>query len=162
MGTIEMEKIDLPTFKPTGDIYDLALLIDFNDNEGKLPLIITTDSFLPRLISYGKSEGLLQDKSVMAKSILWAKFPAWHRMPEDYSYYVGNKSGGDPDGYPHNSKRMMEDAVNVTLQKDNTNKWDDYDLQKRDIIDALYVGTCWPGAEAQSITEGRVKNIWSH
>jgi immune inhibitor A len=31
-GRIEMERVDLPSFKPTGDIDALVILIDFNDN----------------------------------------------------------------------------------------------------------------------------------
>jgi hypothetical protein len=36
MAEVLEMKIDVPAFKPTGDVNVLALLIDFHDNEGKM------------------------------------------------------------------------------------------------------------------------------
>ena len=70
-------------------------------------------------------------------------------MPEKYSYYVGNDSGGDENGYPHNAKRMVEDAVSLTLEKDKSIKWNDYDLNGDGMVDALFVVHAGPGAEVK-------------
>jgi immune inhibitor A len=85
----------------------------------------------------------------------------WLRLPQSYSYYVGNESGGDDNGYPHNAKRMVEDAVSVALKEDNSIKWDKYDINK-DGIDALFVIHAGPGAEVQMTAAQRAKHIGSH
>jgi hypothetical protein len=48
-GVIEMEKIDVPAFRPKGDVNVLGLLVDFEDNTGKM----SADHYNDMLFSEG-------------------------------------------------------------------------------------------------------------
>jgi immune inhibitor A len=87
----------------------------------------------------------------------------WHRMPQDYSYYVDGQYGfGD---YPNNAQRLTEDAV---LAADPFVDFSQYDNDGPDgipdsgdddgYVDALFVVHAGPGAEVT----GSVNDIWSH
>jgi len=161
-GIIDMEKINVPSFKPEGEINALVLLIDFEDNVADMPpehyndMLFSKDSFLTgSLRDY-------YDTVSNGKVNIVGQISGWHRMPEKYSYYVGNSSGGDPNKYPNNAKKMVEDAVKVALEQDSSIDWDKYDINGDGMIDALFVVHAGPGAEAQPTKEKRKKHIWSH
>jgi immune inhibitor A len=160
-GRIEMERIDVPTFKPAGDINSIVLLIDFDDNEGAMApehynaMLFSENSFRTgslrdyyRVVSGGRVNVVGQ-------------VSGWHRMPQDYSFYVGKGSGGDENGYPNNAKKMVEDAVSVALQSDHSINWDKCDINGDGMVDAIFVVHSGGGAEAMPGPQGK-KAIWSH
>ena len=162
MGRIEMERINVPDFKPRGEVNALVLLIDFDDNEATMSpdhykdLLFSKDTFMTgSLRDY-------YDTISNGRVNIVGKVSGWHRMPEKYSFYVGNDSGGDGAGYPHNAKRMVEDVAKIALEKDESIEWDKYDLNGDGMIDALFVVHSGVGAEAQQSAEKRKSNIWSH
>jgi immune inhibitor A len=159
-GVISMERIGRPTFKPTGDVHALAILIDFEDNVANTPV----EHFTELLFSDGSfPTGSLRDyyKTVSSGKVsITGQVSGWHRMPQPYSYYVDNTTGeGSP--YPHNAKRMVEDAVVTALKKDKLIQWDKYDINNDGMVDALYVVHAGPGAENQMPSVSS-KYIWSH
>ncbi len=161
-GILQLERIDVPTFKPQGEINALVILIDFEDNVAKTPpshfeeLLFSKNAYLTgslrdyyNVVSNGKVD-------------IVGQVSGWHRMKENYSFYVGNDSGGDIEGYPNNARRMVEEAVTIALERDSNIKWDKYDLNADKTIDALFIVHAGPGAEVQQTEEGRNKHIWSH
>lgn len=161
-GIIEMERINVPDFKPVGETSILVLLIDFEDNKSS----VSHDHYTELLFSKNTFEtGSLRDyydTVSKGKVNIVGQISGWHRMPEKYSFYVGNGSGGDGAGYPHNARRMVEDAVKVAMEKDAAINWDKYDLNGDGMIDGLYVVHAGPGAEVQQTAADRQKHIWSH
>jgi immune inhibitor A len=163
-GVIELEEIDVPAFKPTGDIHALALLIDFDDNHANT----SKDHYQDLLFSDGSNNN---DKASLkdyfkivsnGKVNFVGQISGWHRMPNPYSYYTNNSSGTDGTAYPRNAKKMVEDAVTIAKEKDNTIEWDRYDLNGDGFIEALYIIHAGPGGETQRTREGRLNSIWSH
>jgi hypothetical protein len=79
-GRIEMERVDLPPFKPTGDINALVVLIDFNDNAHT----ISPDHHSEMLFSKGTIlTGSLRDyfQTVSNKKVnIIGQVSGWHRM----------------------------------------------------------------------------------
>jgi immune inhibitor A len=161
-GRIEMERVALPAFKPTGDINALVILIDFGDNQHA----VSPDHYSEMLFSQGTYlTGSLRDyyRVVSNKKVnIVGQVSGWHRMPLNYSYYVGNESGGDPNGYPNNAKKMVEDAVTLALNNDQTVEWNRYDINGDGMVDALFVVHAGPGAEVKPTAAERAKHIWSH
>ena len=106
-GIIEMERINVPDFKPVGETSILVLLIDFEDNKSN----VSHDHYTELLFSKNTFEtGSLRDyydTVSKGKVNIVGQISGWHMMPEKYSFYVGNGSGGDGPGYPHNTKRMV-------------------------------------------------------
>jgi immune inhibitor A len=87
----------------------------------------------------------------------------WHRMPEDYSYYVDGYYGFG--SYPRNAQRLTEDAVYAAdpyvdfSQFDNDGPDGVPDSGDDDgYVDALFVVHAGPGAEVT----GSPDDIWSH
>jgi immune inhibitor A len=161
-GRIEMERVHLPSFKPVGDINALVVLIDFDDNVHAVApdhyseMLFSKDTFLT---------GSLRDyyQTVSNKKVnIIGQVSGWHRMPENYTFYVGNDSGGDQNGYPHNAKRMVEDGVTKVLNADRSIQWDKYDINGDGMVDALFIVHAGPGAEVKPTTAERAKHIWSH
>ena len=161
-GRIELERIDVPSFKPTGDINALVILIDFDDNVATTPLEHYSEMLFSKNTYLTGSLRDYYDTVSKGRVNIVGVVSGWHRMPEKYSYYVGNGSGGDENGYPHNAKRMVEDAVSLTLEKDKSIKWNDYDLNGDGMVDALFVVHAGPGAEVKGTPAERAKHIWSH
>jgi immune inhibitor A len=161
-GRIEMERVDLPSFKPTGDVNALVSLIDFNDNVHA----VSPDHYSEMLFSEGTFlTGSLRDyyQVVSNKKVnIIGQVSGWHRMPQNYSFYVGNDSGGDPDGYPNNAKKMVEDAVTLALNNDHNIEWNKYDINGDGMVEALFVVHAGPGAEVKPTAAERAKHIWSH
>lgn len=161
-GILQLERIDVPTFKPQGEINALVILIDFEDNIAKTPpshfeeLLFSRNTYLT---------GSLRDyynEVSNGKVDIIGQVSGWHRMKENYSFYVGKDSGGDIEGYPNNARRMVEEAVAIALERDSNIKWDKYDLNGDKTVDALFIVHAGPGAEVQQTEEGRKKHIWSH
>jgi immune inhibitor A len=87
----------------------------------------------------------------------------WHRMPQDYSYYVDGQNGFG--SYPQNAQRLTEDAVYAAdpyvdfSQYDNDGPDGIPDSGDDDgWVDALFVVHAGPGAEVT----GSDHDIWSH
>lgn len=160
-GKIELERINVPDFKPVGEINALVLLIDFEDHQSSMLPGHYTDMLFSKGTFLTGSLRDYYDTVSNGKVNIVGQVSGWHRMPEKYSFYVGNASGVD-GAYPHNARRMVEDAVKVALEKDSSINWDKYDLNGDTMIDALFVVHAGPGAEVQNTVEGRKKHIWSH
>lgn len=160
-GKIELERINVPDFKPVGEINALVLLIDFEDNKSSMLPGHYNDMLFSKGTFLTGSLRDYYDTVSNGKVDIVGQVSGWHRMPEKYSFYVGNASGVD-GVYPHNARRMVEDAVKVALEKDSSINWDKYDLNGDAMIDALFVVHAGPGAEVQNTVEGRKKHIWSH
>jgi immune inhibitor A len=162
-GRVEIEMIQVPSFKPTGDIHCLVLLVDFVDNVAvKEPKPKHYEEMLFSENSF--ATGSLRDyfKTVSGGKVnVLGKVSGWHRMPQKYSFYVGNESGTDPNGYPNNAKKLVEDAVSVAMQADHSIDWDKCDINGDGQVDALFVVHAGSGAEAMTLEAGR-NAIWSH
>ena len=121
-GILKLEKIDIPTFKPLGEINSLVILIDFEDNVAKT----SSSHYEELLFSKGTYlSGSLRDYYNVVSNgrvDIVGQVSGWHRMSENYSFYVGKDSGGDMQGYPNNARRMVEEAVTLALERDPGNK----------------------------------------
>ena len=160
-GTVSVQNIDVPTFRPSGEVNVLCVLCDFPDNKGKTDSKLYTDL----IFSEGTfSTGSVHDyyKTVSKGKInIVGEVTGWHTLPHPYSFYVGKKNGRDGGGYPNNAKKMVEDAVSILLSNGSIT-WDKYDINNDGFIDAFCVVHAGRGAEVIVDEEERKKAIWSH
>jgi immune inhibitor A len=139
---------------PTGQIKILAILVEFSDNQNQV-----AGSYFDNLI-YGTSGNTVwsyyDEVSYGTLDLITVNLPSatgWRTMPQTYAYYVdGNYGFGS---YPHNARRLAEDAVNAANPYVDFSQ---YDNDNDGVVDALYIIHAGPGAE----WTGNVNDIWSH
>jgi immune inhibitor A len=138
----------------SGTVKALVLLVDFEENTSTT----NKDHYEELLFSSGVySTGSMRDyfKEVSYGNLdIVGDVFGWYRMPEKYEYYVDNKFGTD-GVYPHNAKRLVEDAVHAANADVN---FSDYDSDGDGIVDATFIVHAGRGAEETGLTT----DIWSH
>ena len=79
----------------------------------------------------------------------------WIRAPQTYAYYSNGEGGIGRSSYPHNSRKLVEDAL---VAADPYVNYANYDYDHDGWIDGLIVVHAGPGAEES----GDNWDIWSH
>jgi immune inhibitor A len=144
----------------------IVLLVDFDDNTADTAIYPTTH-YEDLLFSVGTyPSGSMRDyclENSYGNFDVTGEASGWHRMPQDYSYYVDGQRGFG--AYPRNARKLVEDAIAAAdpyvdfSQYDNDgpdgipNSGDDDGY-----VDALFVVHAGPGYE----TTGDVNDIHSH
>ncbi len=132
----------------------IVICVDFDDNvhtysEGKFDTLLFSKNFV-------HPTGSMRDfylENSYGKLDLVGGVAGWYRMPEDYSYYVGVRWG--TGGYPYNSQKLAEDAIDAADADVNFAEYDhDGDLW----VDGLIIVHAGPGAEETGLDQ----HIWSH
>lgn len=153
----DVERINLPSFRPKGDVNVLFLLVDFSDK----PHTETVEHYTELLFSENNTS--YTDKSLKEyyREVSYGgvnivgHVSDWYRMPQPYSYYTVDDGLG---AYPRNAQRMVEDALDIAKQQGGVD-WDKFDVNKDGMIEALSVVHAGRGAEQTGPGSG---NIWSH
>lgn len=142
----------------------LVILVDFSDQPYTDGVVAALPSDFDSVLF---SEGGLNPTGSMTEFYLensYGKFYiygdvyGWYRMPQTYAYYVDGQRG--MGSYPHNSQRMVVDAVLAANADINYSLYDTYgpggvpDGQ----VDGLFVVHSGPGYEET----GNVNDIHSH
>jgi immune inhibitor A len=89
----------------------------------------------------------------------------WVRLDSSYAYYtsegVGNVGYGiDPDAYPHNAQRLVEEAVGKI--RDLTT-WDRFDNDRDGLVDGVFVIHAGPGVdETGMLVSANPQRILAH
>jgi immune inhibitor A len=139
---------------PRGMIKALVLLVDFEDNVHSRD-INDYEEMLFSSNSY--PSGSMRDyfKEVSNENLdVTGEVHGWYRMPQTYEYYVDGKFGTDGE-YPHNIKKLVEDAVEAASQDIN---FADFDSDGDGMVDAIFIVHAGSGAEET----GNKNDIWSH
>lgn len=153
-----VEAINLPSFKPRGDVNALFILADFSDK----PHRVLKDTFQKILFSRNNTSYNNKSLTEYYEEVSGGRVNVigdvvdWIRLPKTYSFYAGSRDGLGQ--YPTNAKRMVEDAVNAVKQQGGID-WDKYDVNGDGMIDALSVIHAGRGAEQTGHGKG---DIWSH
>lgn len=153
-----VETINVPKFRPRGDVNALFILVDFSDR----PISRSVTHFKKLLFSKNNVNYDTKSLNEYYKEVSYDKVNVIGdvidtiRLPKTYSYYAGLEDGFGQ--YPMNAKRMVEDAVNAAKQKGGID-WDKYDVNGDGMIDALSIIHAGRGAEQTGHGNG---DIWSH
>ncbi|MFX0062105.1 MAG: M6 family metalloprotease domain-containing protein [Candidatus Hermodarchaeota archaeon] len=151
-------RISIPSRPITGDLPMKVLLIDFDDRPGSL----NKEHYEELLFSKGvHSTGSLYDyyyEVSLHKVKIQGSVDGWLRMPQNYSYYVDNKSGSG--SYPKNAQRMAEDAVKTAITQ-GVEFTSELDILGFGSITALFIIHAGRGAEVMP-PNLRGSEIWSH
>ncbi len=146
--------------RPTkGALRLLILLVDFSDNVGGR----NAAEFRDMLFSMGTyPTGSMRDfykENSYGQLDVDGQVVGWLRLPQPYAYYVNGDNGGDASAYPHNAKRMVEDALALAAQQVDFRQFDSDGDQ---YLDGLFVIHAGGGAEADPNPATRAQKIWSH
>jgi immune inhibitor A len=144
----------------SGKLRVKVLLVDFKDKKGKLPAA----HFEKMLFSKGAHRtGSMTDfytEVSLGKVQVIGSVHGWLRMPNPYSFYVGEGSGTSKN-YPNNSQRMAEDAVKAAL-KQGVKFEASLDKLGQNIITALIIIHAGRGGEDIKNEKQAAKEMWSH
>jgi immune inhibitor A len=138
----------------SGNLNILAILVGFSD---QAPLV--AEEYFDTLIYVdrtGTVRNYYKDNSYNTVTITTITLPSnlgWRTMPQTYSYYANNQNG--IGSYPHNSQKLVEDAVDAV---DASINFSQYDNDSDGFVDGLIVVHAGPGAEFT----GSNSDIWSH
>jgi immune inhibitor A len=141
--------------KPTGEKKALIILADFNDNPSTYPPA-DFDSLI-----YGTSQASMRDYytevsygafTISRSSVVTS---IWLRMPQNYSYYIGDSFGFYPGNYPYSVQGLVRDACALA---DPMVNFADFDENADGVVDAIFFVHAGPGAEET----GDPGMIWSH
>ncbi len=145
-----------PSPDVTGEFKVAALLVRFPDKAGA-----TTASYFDDLMfdASGISvRNYYREASFEQLDITTMNTPSslgWVQAPQTYTYYVNNESGVNPDSYPHNAQKLVEDLV---ARVDPMVDFSQYDNNDDGFVDVLMVIHAGPGAEKT----GSNTDMWSH
>lgn len=140
--------------KPTGEKKALIILCDFPDN---------TQTYSPAefdSLIYGTNQTSMRDYysevsygifTISRSSVV----TVWLRMPQNYSYYIGDSFGFYPGNYPYSVQGLVRDACTLA---DPLVNFADFDENGDGIVDAIFFVHAGPGAEET----GDPGMIWSH
>jgi immune inhibitor A len=147
----------------------IVIIVDFDDNvadTGSYPAAHFEDLlFSVGTFPTGSMRDYYLENSYGNFEVVGA-VSGWHRMPQDYSYYVDGQRGfGD---YPRNAQKLTEDAV---LTADAYVDFSQYDNDGPDSIpdsgdddgyvDALFVVHAGPGYESSHDPDDIHSHAWS-
>lgn len=134
----------------------LAILIQFTDQPGSVDaaefdtLLYETGTGSVRdyygEISYGQLDMVTVDLPSTT---------GWQSAPEDKAYYANGENGLSAASYPHNARKLVEDALEAA---DPVVDFSRYDNDGDGRLDALMIIHTGPGAEFS----GDPNDIWSH
>jgi len=141
--------------QPQGTWNALAILVEFTDNASQVGA-----TYFDTLL-FGGGNGTLNDYynavSYGTLDIVTVNLPSsigWCTMPQTYDYYV-DAQFGTGGTYPHNARRLAEDAVWVA---DPLVDFSQYDNDGDGWVDTVFVIHAGQGAEST----GDPNDIWSH
>lgn len=139
----------------TGPFRILAICVDFSDHVAQ-----TNANFFDTLL-FGSVSGTVHsfydEISYSQLDLVTVNLPStlgWKRAPQTYAYYVDG-SYGMYGTYPHNAKKLVEEAADAV---DAVVDFNDYDNDNDGYVDVLVVIHSGTGAELS----GSVNDIWSH
>jgi M6 family metalloprotease-like protein len=144
----------------------IVLIVDFDDNVANETLYPNShyEELLFSIDTY--PSGSMRDyylENSYSNFDVTGEASGWHRMPNDYAYYVDGQRGFG--SYPRNARKLAEDAIAAA---DPVVDFSQYDNDGPDgvpdsgdddgFVDALFVVHAGPGYE----TTGDVNDIHSH
>ncbi len=140
--------------KPVGEKKALVILVDFNDNQHTY----ASEEF--DSLIYGENQNSLRDYYT---EVSYGKFTIsrnssitqWLRVPQDYSYYIGDSFGLYPGNFPQNVQGIVWAACSLADPHVN---FAHFDEDGDGVVDALFVVHAGPGAEET----GNPDYVWSH
>jgi immune inhibitor A len=154
------ELIDIPSRPVTGTVSVKVLLVDFADRAGSVSVQHYEDLlFSDHTYPTGSVRDFYKEVS-LGKARVTGSVHGWLRMPQPYSYYTNGESGMRAASYPHNARRMAEDAVKTAIQN-GVSFEADLDKFGQGIITALVIVHAGRGAEVLAPPLG-LNEIWSH
>jgi len=143
------------TAAATGPYRILAICVDFSDHVAQ-----TNVSFFDTLL-FGSTSGTVRsyydEVSYSQLDLVTVNMPSalgWKRAPQTYAYYVDGQYGMY-GVYPHNARKLVEDAADAV---DAVVDFNDYDNDNDGYVDVLIVIHSGTGAELSGSTD----DIWSH
>lgn len=139
-----------------GEFKILAILVQFTDNNSA-----TSAAYYDDLL-YDVADVSVRhyygDASYGQLDIVTVNMPStvgWQTAPQTYAYYVNGESGVNPESYPHNSQKLVEDLVGVV---DPFIDFSSYDNDNNGFVDVFMVIHAGRGAEVT----GSDDDMWSH
>ncbi|MEW6412932.1 MAG: M6 family metalloprotease domain-containing protein [Candidatus Zixiibacteriota bacterium] len=139
-----------------GSFNVLAILVTFSDKPAATgasyfdDLLFSTTNVSVRHYYREASYAQLDIVTVNLPSSL-----GWVGAPQTYAYYVNGENGVNPDSYPNNAQRLVEDLVSIV---DGSVNFSRYDNDNNGFVDVLMVVHAGPGAEFT----GSDDDMWSH
>lgn len=151
---IDQPNLQMPT-GPTGTWRAIALLVKFSDK----PNTVSATFFDSLLFgtSFKQLNHYYKTVSYGQLDIVTVNLPSsigWKLMPQTYTYYVDNKYCTDGI-YPHNCRKLAEDAVAAANPVVDFSK---YDNDGDGYVDTVFIIHAGRGAEFT----GNSTDIWSH
>ena len=153
------ELVMVPSRKVSGTLRIIVLLADFADNKGTRPAGEYEDMLFSKGVFQTGSMRDFYAEASCGKVDVVGSVHGWFRMPHNYSYYVGSKSG--MGNYPRNAQRLAEDVLAAALKKKVPFKTD-LDKFGNGAITGLFIVHAGQGAEAMTSIAAQAKAIWSH
>jgi M6 family metalloprotease-like protein len=139
-----------------GEFNVLAILVQFSDNNSA-----TSAPYFDNLMFNATGVSVrhyYRDASFGQLDIIAVDMPSslgWRMAPQTYAYYVNDESGVNPDSYPHNAQRLVEDLVGLV---DGVVDFSLYDNDDDGFVDVFMVIHAGQGAEKT----GSDADMWSH
>ncbi len=139
-----------------GEFNVLAILVQFSDNPSG-----TASGYFDNLMFNVSSTSVrhyYRNASFGQLDIITVNLPSslgWRTAPQTYDYYVNDESGVNPESYPRNSQKLVEDLV---VMVDPVVDFSVYDNDDDGFVDVLMVIHAGPGAEMT----GSDADMWSH
>ncbi len=140
----------------TGEFNLVAILVQFTDNPAA-----TSASYYDNML-YDQADVSVRhyylDASYGQLDIVTVNLPSsqgWRLAPQTYAYYVNGENGINPDSYPHNSQKLVEDLVALV---DPVLDFSAYDNNDNGFVDVVMVIHAGQGAELT----GSDDDMWSH
>ena len=144
----------------------IVIIVDFDDNiadTGNYP----TTHYEDLLFSVGTyATGSMRDyylENSYGNFDVTGEISGWHRMPQDYSYYVDGQRGFG--SYPHNAQKLTEDAIAAADPYVDFSQYDNdgpdgipNSMDDDGHVDALFVVHAGRGYEST----GNLNHIHSH
>ncbi len=140
----------------TGPFNILAILVSFTDEVAG-----TNAAYFDNLMFSTTSVSVrhyYREASYSQLDIVTVNLPSsmgWMMAPQTYSYYVNGENGVNPDSYPNNAQKLVEDLVALV---DGSVDFSRYDNDDNGFVDVLMVIHAGPGAEFT----GSNDDMWSH
>jgi immune inhibitor A len=144
----------------------IVIIVDFSDHAADTlahpasyfnSMLFTLGTF-----STGSLRDYYQENSYGNLNVLGA-VTGWYRMPQTYAYYVDGQRGFG--AYPHNAKKMVEDAIAAADPYVDFSQYDNngpdgipHSADDDGYVDALFIIHSGTGYE----TSGNVNDIHSH
>ncbi len=143
----------------TGALRVLVLLVDFSDNPGgRSPSDFRDMLFSVGTYATGSMRDFYKENSYGQLDVQGEVF-GWLRLPQPYSSYVDGNNGGNDASYPHNAKKMVEDALALAASSVDFRQ---FDSDGDGFLDGLFVIHAGGGAEADPNPTTAAQKIWSH